>query len=84
MTQQLNVEIISPNGEILKGNFAMVVVPAVSGDMGIMYGHEVVIAALRVGEVVVYDDKQNVVKSIHVNSGFAEVSESGKLIVLVD
>jgi F-type H+-transporting ATPase subunit epsilon len=80
----LKVEIISVAGELLKGSFNMVVVPSVSGDLGVMQGHEVVIAALREGEVTVYDDKQNVVKTFPVKSGFAEVQESGKLLVLID
>lgn len=80
----LKVEIISPSGELLKGSFHMVVVPSVLGDIGVMQGHEVVIVALREGEVSVYDEKQNLVKSFPVKSGFAEVQEGGKLLVLVD
>ena len=84
MADLLKVEIISPAGEVLKGNFAMVTVPSIAGDIGVMADHEVVIAALREGEVVVYDEKQNIVKSFPVKSGFAEVQESGKLLVLLD
>ena len=80
----LNLEIISPNGILFKGNCHLVTVPSIAGDLGVMHGHEAVIAGLREGQVVVYDDKQNVVKSLDVKGGFAEMQGIEKLLVLVD
>ena len=80
----LHLEIISPNGVLFKGECHLAVVPSISGDIGFMQGHELVIAAMRQGEVAVYDDKQNLVKSFEVSSGFAEMKDINNLLVLVD
>ncbi len=84
MSDLLKTEIISPSGELLSGNFSMVVVPSIAGDLGVMRGHEAVIVALREGEVLIYGEKETLVKSFAVKSGFAEVQDSGKLLVLID
>jgi len=80
----LKLEIISPNGVLFKGECYLVTVPSIDGELGVMHGHEAVLAALREGQVVVYDDKQNVVKSFDVQGGFAEMQGTEKLLVLVD
>ncbi len=80
----LNLEIISPNGVVFKGNCHMAVVPSVDGEMGVMFGHEAVIVGLKAGEVTIFDDKQNSLKNFAVTSGFAEVKSDGNLLVLID
>jgi len=82
----LKLEIISPAGILFKGECAMAVLPSVLGDIGVMYGHESVIAMLRSAEMIsIYDDKQNLVKSVAVTTGgFAEMQGLDKLLVLVD
>ena len=62
----------------------MATVPSVEGEMGIMFGHEAVIATLKEGQITVYDDKQNVIKTLEVKSGFAKMQSAEKLLVLVD
>lgn len=79
----LNLEIISPTGIIFKGTCHMAVVPSVEGEMGVMFGHEAVVAALGQGQIGIYDDRQNLIKTFDVTSGFAEVGEN-KLLVLLD
>jgi F-type H+-transporting ATPase subunit epsilon len=80
----LNLEIISPNGVVFKGNCHLATIPSVEGEMGIMSGHEAVVVSLKAGEIVTYDEKQNILKKFEVVSGFAEVRESNGLLVLVD
>lgn len=80
----LKVEITSPNGILFKGNCHLAVVPSTLGDLGVMAGHEAVLVSLREGEVVLHDDKQNIVESFPVSGGFAQVQPSGILSVLVD
>lgn len=80
----LNLEIISVHGVVLKCDCDMVVVPSVEGDLGIMYGHESVITILREGQITVFDDKQNIVKQIDVTGGYAEMHGAEKLSVLID
>ena len=62
----------------------MAVVPSVEGELGIMFGHESIIAKLREGQITVYDDKQNIVKQIDVKGGYAEMHGAENLSVLVD
>lgn len=80
----LKLEIISPAGVIFKGECGMAVVPSISGEIGVMFGYEAFIAALREGQISVYDDKQNLIKSFDIKSGFAEMQSEEKLLVLLD
>lgn len=80
----LKLEIISPAGVVFKGECSMAVIPSMNGEIGVMQGHEAFISALREGQIVVYDDKQNIVKSFEVVSGFAEMQSAEKLLVLFD
>ena len=81
---KLNLEIISPTGVVFKGQCAMAVVPSAAGEIGVMQGHESVIASLKEGQVKVYDDKQNIVKTFDIVSGYAEMHGDDKLLVLLD
>jgi F-type H+-transporting ATPase subunit epsilon len=80
----LNLEITSPNGVLFKGECHLAVVPSQAGDIGVMHGHEAFIASLREGKIDIYDEKQNLVKSFDIQSGFAEMQGVEKLLVLVD
>ena len=80
----LNLEIISPSGVVFKGQCHMVVVPSAAGEVGVMHGHESIIASLREGQIAIYDEKQEVVKTFDVHSGFAEMHGEDKLVVLLD
>ncbi len=80
----LSLEIISPSGIIFKGDCHMAVIPSVSGEIGVMHGHEAVIASLQEGQVIAYDDKQIPIKIVDVKSGFAEMQSLEKLLILVD
>lgn len=80
----LNLEIISVEGVILNCECSMAVVPSVEGEIGVMYGHESIIAKLKEGQISVYDDKQNIVKQIDITGGYAEMHGAEKLSVLVD
>ncbi len=80
----LKIEIISPTGVIFEGQCSMAVVPSVAGEIGVMQDHEAFVSSLKEGKVLVYNDKQEVVKEVDVAGGFAEISDGQKLIVLVD
>ena len=62
----------------------MTTIPSSEGEMGVMLGHESVIATLKAGLITIYDDKQAIVKTIEIHGGFAEVQNNKKLLVLVD
>ena len=75
----LKIEIIS-----IEGSCNIAVVPATSGDLGIMYGHEAIISNLREGEIQLYDDSQNIFKTVDIKGGFAEMQSEEKLLILVN
>jgi F-type H+-transporting ATPase subunit epsilon len=81
---ELNLEIISAKGPIFKGQCCMAVVPSVEGEIGIMHGHESIIAKLKKGQILVYSDAQTISNQFDVESGYAEISSADKLIVLLD
>jgi len=80
----LNVEIISVENIIFQGKCAMVTVPSVAGDAGIMQGHEAFIAELKEGKIILYNEGQEIIKEIDVVSGFAEIHDGERLVVLLD
>jgi F-type H+-transporting ATPase subunit epsilon len=80
----LKVEIISPEGQIFYGVCHMAVIPATLGDIGVMHGHEAVITTLRQGEIMIYDNKNTLIKSLKIDDGFAEMQGVEKLLILID
>ncbi len=60
----------------------MVVIPSVEGDIGVMHGHESIMVTLKAGQIAIYDNKQNVVKTFDIENGFAEQSAE-KFLILV-
>lgn len=81
----LNIEIISPAGIIFQGPCYMAVIPAANGESGVMEDHEAFVAQLLAGKVVVYNDKQEIIKEVETKTGgFAEIHDGKRLIVLLD
>ena len=60
------------------------VIPGSAGDIGVMFDHESIITSLREGKIEIFDDKQNLINSFEVKSGFARSIEEGRLMVLVE
>jgi F-type H+-transporting ATPase subunit epsilon len=79
----LYLEIASPQGMIFQGECHLVVIPASEGEIGVMASHEAFIASLKAGEINLFDEQQNLLKSFSLESGFAEMQDH-KLIVLVN
>lgn len=82
---ELLVEIISPTGVVFQGNCNMAVVPALSGDIGVMKNHESFIARLQEGQIKVYKTaNSDKFEEYNISGGFAEIDDSGKLLILID
>lgn len=79
----MNVEIISAVGYLFRSEAHQVVVPTVSGAIGVLAGHELVVAELKEGRIEILDANNKVEKEIEVKSGMAEVHTEG-LRILVD
>jgi F-type H+-transporting ATPase subunit epsilon len=78
----LRLELVSPTGPVYEGDVSMVVLPAVTGEMGIMARHAPLVTQLSTGVLrVMTVDGQWVVFAV--SEGFAKV-QFDKVIVLAD
>jgi len=78
----LRLEIVSPDGPVYEGDVAMVIIPAVGGEMGILPRHAPMVAALAIGESRVKTPAGEWF-SMAVAQGFAKV-QFDKVIILAD
>jgi F-type H+-transporting ATPase subunit epsilon len=69
---ELNVSVVSAEREVWSGTATMVVAKTTIGEMGILAGHEPVLAILAPGEVRVTQADGKVVKA-HAEDGFFSV-----------
>ena len=78
----LRFELVSPKGLVYEGDVAMVVLPAVTGEMGIMPRHAPVVAQLSIGRLRALTSEGEWLV-FAVSEGFAKV-QFNKVIVLAD
>ena len=69
----IEFELVSPEKLLKSEPVEMVVVPGTEGDVGVLPGHSLLIAAVRPGVIDIHEGGQ-VRESIFVAGGFAEVS----------
>lgn len=79
----LHFELVTPEKLLRSEDVHMVVVPGAEGDFGVLAGHAPFMSTMRNGELAIYSDPNTIVARIHIEGGFAEVSEKG-LTVLAD
>lgn len=73
--QPMTVNIVTPDGVVYDHHANVIVASAIDGDIGIMKGHEPIIAPLKIAEVRVKRvDKPDHEDAIAVNGGFLEFS----------
>ena len=77
----VSLQIVTPYGEVYRGEVASVVMPGAEGEFGVMPEHERFLTPLRVGELVI-DDGSEVLYAA-TGGGFAEVTGE-EIAVLVD
>ena len=83
MNKELQVEIISPEGYLFRNSCYLITVPASRGEIGFMADHEAFLSNLQKGQIVIFDDKNNILKEYSIESGVAEISYN-RLLILVD
>ncbi|MEZ0535922.1 ATP synthase F1 subunit epsilon [Caldicellulosiruptoraceae bacterium PP1] len=81
MPNLFNLEIITPERVFFNSDVEMVVLQAVDGEMGILYGHEPVIISLGIGKLKIKID--GTWKEAALSGGIAEV-EPNKTMILTD
>ncbi len=77
----IELVIVTPQGEVFRGNVESVVLPGSEGDFGVLEGHERFLCPLRTGELEIKSSAGSQLASI--GSGFADVS-GGEAAVLVE
>jgi len=78
----LQVEVVTPDGQVYAGDVAMVVLPGVDGELGILPRHQPLVTLLAIGETrvrTVTDDWDYIASGI----GYAQVLFD-KVLVVVD
>ena len=78
MSDKFTLEIISPEGTILKVEASEVVIPSYEGEMGILKDHIPLITFLRPGLIKIKDIKE---KSFFVEDGTVEFANNNLLIL---
>jgi F-type H+-transporting ATPase subunit epsilon len=68
------LQIVSPEGNVLKEDAEFVVLPGGAGELGILPNHAPLIAGLKVG--VLRFSKDNQVRRVALSGGFAEVADN--------
>ncbi|MCL5735143.1 MAG: ATP synthase F1 subunit epsilon [Actinobacteria bacterium] len=81
-SRYLTLELVSPWGLTFQGEVSMVVLPAVTGEMGILPRHAPLVAQLSIGRLRALTPDERWL-SFAVSEGFAKV-QSNKVIVLAD
>ena len=81
---RLHLEIVSPNETLYNDFCYMAVLPLLSGCSGVMQNHSAFVSTLQEGEIIIYDSQNNIIKTILVQSGFAQIENGQHLLVLIN
>jgi len=73
--------IVTPEGEVFRGEVERVVFPGTEGEFGVLEGHERFLTPLKVGEVSAIHNSQ--IRYAAMGSGFADVGPDG-VVAMVD
>ncbi|PZU46031.1 MAG: ATP synthase F1 subunit epsilon [Sphingomonas sp.] len=77
----LHFELVSPERLVRSGPVHMVVVPGTEGDFAVLAGHAPMMSTIRTGEIAIYTAAGTTPERVHIEGGFAEVSEKGLTIL---
>ena len=80
--KRLRLELVAPRGPVFEGDVAMVVVPAVTGELGILPHHAPLVAQLAIGQMRALTLEGRWL-TFAIAEGFVKV-QFGKVIVLAD
>ncbi len=84
MSEQVAVEIVTPERRVLAVDAAEIVLPGEEGDMGVLPGHAPVVTLLRPGLVEIrLEDGAEPAHSFFVKGGFAEIRQD-RAVLLVE
>lgn len=70
--EKIKVQIITPEKTGLSLSCSMIVLPAIEGEIGIMYGHQELITYLKSGLIKIFDSEENI-QAYFIQSGSLNV-----------
>lgn len=79
MANKLSLKIITPSRNMFEGDVDMVIMRTMSGDVGILHGHQPMVTVLDYGVLTIKTDGEE--KYAAVLGGFAEISAEGMSIL---
>lgn len=79
----MELEIITPDKEIFKGEAQLVQLPGIDGSFEILNNHAPLISALKKGKIKVRKSKENKDEFFEINGGVIEVLNN-KVLVLAE
>ncbi len=81
MTNKLQLDIVTPYGQVLSEEVDEVSAQGTEGDFGVLAGHVPFVTTLKIG--ILSYRKGNVTEYVFVNSGYAEVTPD-KVVIMAD
>ncbi len=75
MSNKISLKVVSPSRVVLDREVDMVVMRTITGDLGVLKGHENLSTVLDLGTMKVFDDSKE--EYISILGGFAEVTKDG-------
>ncbi|MCX7914569.1 MAG: F0F1 ATP synthase subunit epsilon [Thermodesulfovibrionales bacterium] len=81
MTNKLQLDIVTPYGQVLSEEVDEVSAQGTEGDFGVLAGHVPFVTTLKIG--ILSYRKGNVTEYVFVNSGYAEVTAE-KVVIMAD
>ena len=62
---------------VFKSYGCMVILPTISGEIGVLYDHVPIITSLKFGLIKLLDETNNIMSSFYIDSGVAQVNSFG-------
>ena len=72
-TKKLTVEVVTPDGLIVKGEYDMIVVQSINNELGILPGHAPLIAPVVISSARLRNEKESM--RVAIGGGFIEVDQ---------
>lgn len=79
---QLHLQLVTPQGQILKQSCDSILAPTEEGQISILPGHVRLISALNPGELIINAGLEK--HYLHVDGGFIRVGSESQVIILAD
>lgn len=77
----LEIKIVAPEGILYEDHNYLVIIPTISGEIGVMANHESLVTSLTKGDIKILDESEEIIKSIAVKDGFVKIKDHNLLIL---